>query len=104
MKRAVASLTDTFLAKAGGDEEHAASLLSNFLSQRLVQPFIYVNPSDKSPVEKFGSNAQTTLLALKRHISCCKPGSPADIMRRHIIASGASGPLTSEEVGVFFFC
>lgn len=62
MKRAVIELTNTFLTKSKGDEKQAAILLSNFLSQRLLQAFIYKPCEFKTPAEKFGCNTLKPLL------------------------------------------
>ena len=96
LKRGVADLTATFLSTCRGDAKKAASLISAFVSQRLVQPFMYSEL--ETPSQKFGCNVKSTLLALKKHNACRKPGGPADMMRRSIIASGASGPLAPDKV------
>ena len=80
--------------EGGGNAGLAARLFANFASQRLVAPF-NENSAD-SPTEKFGANAVATLKAA-RAISR-KPGSQADMFRRHILGAGAQGPLSPEPV------
>ena len=93
----VRRVTKAFFEEGGGNMEMTAKLLSNFTSQRLLKPF--VSPTHKlTPQERFGENAIATLKAAKK--SASKAGSPADILRRHIIAAGSAGPLTPHKVCV----
>ena len=84
-----------FLEVSGGDEDTAASVLSNFATQRVVQPFVYHN--DETVAQRFGLNCQATLQAAK--VACgkgCK--GHTNLFRRELIAAGAKGPISKEEV------
>ena len=78
-----------------GDEAKAAVLLSNFLSQRTVQPFIFT--SNNEPVARFGKNIRDTILAAKKSSSGTRL-LPVEKLLRSAIASGARGPLSRQEV------
>ena len=96
MKRKVKKLTDTFLTISEGKEDVAASVLSNFHSQRAVQPFVY--NGNKSAVERFGMNCQATVHRCK---NACGAGAKGltNLLRRGVVAAGAQGPMAPEKVG-----
>ena len=94
MKQKVARMTKLFLKEGGGEEQQTAKLLANFMSQRVVQPFVPSKSATKTPQEKFAENALKTLAAAKK--KSMKPGCAADMLRRHILAAGTSGPLTED--------
>ena len=97
MSRRVASVTDAFLQASAGDEKIAAQVMSNFQSQRAVTPFVF--HEIKNPVEKFGSNVADTIASIKSTTN----GSYAtgfNTARHCLIASGASGPLSKNDVRV----
>lgn len=98
MIRKVTALTSTFLAESNADKQQAAALLSNFLSQKVVQPFVF--REDQTPVEKFGKNVVATVKAAKKSNRCS--GTPADMLRRTAIVCGAHGPLSKEKVCSYF--
>lgn len=86
-----------FLEVSGGDEDTAASVLSNFTTQRVVQPFVYQD--GETAAQRFGLNCQSTLQAAK--VACgkgCK--GHTNLFRRELIAAGAKGPISKEEVSV----
>ena len=98
LQRNVKRLTDTFMYICGGDEKKAAKVLSNFLVQKAVQPFVY--NSMPSAIEKFGENVRETVMKLKISAACQHVGSLADMMKRGIVVAGASGPLSTGQVRV----
>ena len=59
----------------------------------MVQPF--VPTTSMTPEQKFGANSLLTLTEAKK--KSIKPGSPADMLRRNILAAGSSGPLTKNK-------
>ena len=95
MKRGIKALTQVFLKESGGDEKRAAQILSNFQAQRAVAPFVF--HEKEKPVEKFGKNVAETIMGIK---STSNGSYPTAINRaRHcLIASGASGPLSNNDV------
>ena len=99
MKRKVQKLTETWMELSGGKEDVAASVMSNFQSQRVVQPFVYSD--NKTAVERFGINCQSTLHSCKK---ACGEGAKGrtNLLRRELIAAGAQGPTAPEEVGVIY--
>ena len=96
MRRKVARLTQTLYDEGYGDSNKTAQVFCNFVSQLAVKPFMSVSPKSETPQHKFGVNALATLAKAKE---CCnKPGSPADMFRRNVIAAGATGPLATKQV------
>lgn len=89
-------MTEVFLEISGGNAGTAAEVLSNFATQQVVKPFLY--QADKTVVERFGKNCQSTVLAAKK---ACAKGfkGRTNLLRREIIAAGANGPLAKEKVG-----
>ena len=73
----------------------AAKVLSNFVAQRVVKPFVY--KAERSEVERFGVNCQSTILALK---DACAEGQKGavNLLRRGLISAGAQGPISNEKV------
>ena len=99
MKNKVANVTQALYEEGGGDEQKTAQVFSNFISQLAVKPFM--SPTSETEQHKFGTNALATLAKTKE---CCrKPGSPADIFRRHVIVAGATGPLANKQVLILIF-
>ena len=103
MIRKVQALTVAFFELSEGREELASQIMSNFMTQRAIVPFVH--RTIKSPMEKFGSNAVSTVQAAKMGLR--RSGTLRDMFRRSIIVSGASGPLCNDTVcwnfcGVFY--
>ena len=98
MIRKVATLTSTFLTESEGEEQKAALLLSNFLSQRCIQPFVF--RENKTPTEVFGKNVAETVKAVKASKMGRHSGTRADILRRNLLAGGAHGPLSQEKISL----
>lgn len=98
MKRKVKQLTDTWMELSGGNEGVAAAVMSNFQAQRAVQPFVY--NGNKTAVERFGINCQSTLHSCKKSCGAGVRGG-TNLLRRQLIAAGAHGPMSTEKVGVF---
>ena len=94
MKKKVARLESALYEEGGGKVEEMAQLVANLTNARAVQPFVPVN--SQSPQTKFGLNSLATLSKCKEKNR--KAGSPADLLRRAIIAGGATGPLSEEPV------
>ena len=95
MQRSVKKVTDTFFEVSAGDETVAAQVLSNFQSQRAVAPFVF--RKIRNPLEKFGSNVAETIKGIKSTTD----GSYVtafNTARHCLIASGATGPLSSTAV------
>ena len=95
MRRRVKTLTEVFIKESGGDEKMAAQILSNFHTQRAVAPFVF--REIKTPVENFGSNVAQTIRDIKSTSDGSLPGA-LNRMRHCLIASGATGPLSNNQI------
>ena len=93
MKRHVARLTNCLFEEGGGKIDTTAQIFSNFVSQLAVKPFVESN--NITPQHRFANNVLATLTQAKQ--VCRKPGSRADLFRRHVIVGGASGPVSTED-------
>ena len=94
MKRKVSKLTAVALDEGDGDEDTTAQLIANFMSQRVVSPFVRL--PTKTPRDNFAANAITTLKEARK--VALKPGCPADMYRRAVISAGAHGPMSPNPV------
>ena len=92
MREKVKRVTEALLKEGRGDADATAQIFSNFTNQLAVQPF--VSNKSNTPQHRFGQNAVDTIQAAKAH--CIKPGSPADMLRRSVLVSGAYGPLSKK--------
>ena len=98
MKRKVAKLKAVALNEGDGDVNTTAQVLANFLSQRVVSPFIRL--PIETPRDNFATNVIATLKEAKKVSR--KPGCPADMYRRAVISAGATGPMSPNPVRNFF--
>lgn len=94
MKNKVRRLQQVLYEEGGGKPKLMSQLVANLTNARDVKPFVPVN--DNSPQTKFGLNSLKTLESCKKLNR--KAGSPADLLRRAIIAGGATGPLSKKSV------
>ena len=101
MKQKAKRVTDVFLQEGGGNEETTAQLFANFSAQRVVSPF-QASSKNVAPQQIFGENVLATLRKA-REVSI-KPGCPADMFRRAVLAAGAEGPLSPNPVGNLSNC
>ena len=95
MRCKVKRLTDCLMREGGGDAQQTAQVFSNFESQLVVRPFIDPDRSKTTPQHRFGQNALDTMCKAKA--KSIKPGCPADLFRRVVLASGAEGPLSTRQ-------
>ena len=99
MKEKVALVTNTFFETSGGSGTIAAQVLSNFMSQRVIQPLVPVAKHEQeSALGRFALNCQETVAKIKEFTR--KSGTPADMMRRNVMAAGAQGPLSSAKLSL----
>ena len=94
MQQKVAKVTKVLFEEGNGNANLTGRILANFTRQRVVQPF--VRNTEATPQELFGNNALSTVLQTKKVNR--KAGCDADMLRRHVIASGASGPMSPHHV------
>ena len=94
MKNKLRRLSQALYEEGGGKAEDMSQLVANLTNTRAIKPFIPVNVN--SPQLKFALNSLETVKSCKKMNR--KSGSPADLMRRAIIAAGATGPLSNEPV------
>ena len=94
MKGKVARLTDCLMQEGGGDPKETAQIYANFESQLVVQPFVDLERTKRTPQHRFGANALDTMAKAKEKSN--KAGCPADMFRRAVLASGAHGPLSDK--------
>lgn len=94
MKSKVARVTQVLFEEGKGNADVTAKLFANFVSQRVVSPFLAQEST--TPQQRFADNVLKTLAKAKKVAR--KPGCPADMLRRNILAAGAAGPLTEEPV------
>ena len=98
MREKVKCITDTFFNLSRGNQESAALLLSNFVSQRAVKPFVF--ESNETDITRFGNNVRDTLLAAKNLSKGTHQRGVSNLLRQ-VIASGAQGPLSQSQVWIF---
>ena len=94
MRQKVAALTRELYDGGSGDRRQTAQVLTNFMNQRAVTPF--VKPLVDTPRDRFAENSLSTLKQVRAVTT--KPGGPADMFRRAVIAAGGFGPLSDNEV------
>ena len=93
MRGKVARVTNLLLQEGAGDAERTAKLFANVCNQRVIKPFVKTKDGRE---QQFGENVLATLSEAKK-ISR-RAGTPQDMLRRHIIAAGAPGPLSPNPV------
>ena len=99
MQRKVKQVTQALFEEGHGDVDLTAEVFANVCNQRKVKPFVGKQTEHhNTPKSRFADNVVTTLHKLKDHSSVYHSGSPADVMRRAIIASGAEGPLSNHKL------
>ena len=98
MKHKVQQMTDTWMELSGGNEGEAAAVMSNFQSQRTVQPFVY--SGNKTAVERYGINCLSTMHSCKKACGAGAKGA-TNVFRRQLVAASAHGPMSTEEVGAY---